>query len=372
MPSAPNHDCSIKSFGASVDASDDTHTLQLKHAAMDAQANGIPIAFSDPYDAIVHELTRLDGVVEAGGRFDVPSWLHPIPRPSDRPKITKDAMAGHVANRGMLALCNQVKDFIHEAILPATPLMIGVDHSITGGVIAALSEKLGPENLSVIICDQHFDGLPLSLRLDPRFAPSGLIDDDMSRPGVQEASDDEYCCGNFIKHLADSGTILFSNLFLIGVADYPGDQCPLAWLRFKENYLDYEKRGCHFFPQTAFGGDYFQRLKHFIDDQITTPYVYVSLDMDVGAYRCVHAARYMDTMGIDKKALMDVARIIAEGCRDGKYCLAGMDAVEFNVHFLGLEYAPGKRDETLSVALDFFNMLLSTHTEPYGGYHGSV
>ena len=51
---------------------------------------------------------------------------------------------------------------------PVMPVMLGVDHSATGGVVSALSEKLGPENMSVVVLDQHFDGFPVSLRLEPQ------------------------------------------------------------------------------------------------------------------------------------------------------------------------------------------------------------
>ena len=83
------------------------------------------------------------------------------------------------------------------------------------------------------------------------------------------------------------------------------------------------------------------------------PYLYVSLDLDVGAYQCVHAARYMDNIGIDKDALMHIAHSLTGLCRAKDIKLVGLDVMEFNMHFLGLKYLGDKRDETLTVAADF-------------------
>jgi arginase family enzyme len=170
--------------------------------------------------------------------------------------------------------------------------------------------------------------------------------------------DDEYCCGNFWKHLIDAGVVLPRNLLFLGVADYPGVKATPGWERFRKNYLDLEARGCNFFPLTEFQGRYLKRLQGFIQHKVTAPNVYVSLDLDVGAYRCVHAARYMDRMGVEREAIMDVARTIGNSSRSGKFRLAGFDVMECNVHFLGLETGDGTKDDTISTALDFIGELL--------------
>jgi arginase family enzyme len=297
--------------------------------------------------------------VESIGKFPVPSWLTPIPRLSDVPLVKKENMERYVATGGMLNLTLQVKDFVRKKIFPDLPVMLGVDHSATGGVISALSEELGCGNMSVVVLDQHFDGLPVSLRLEPRLMERFS----QTNYSAHAADDNEYCCGNFWKHLIDSGVIMPENLLFVGVADYPGKEAIPGGEKFRENYLSFEARGCRFFPLKEFEGPYRKKLKKCIEDTITTPYVYVSLDLDVGAYNCVHAARYMDNVGIDKKALMDVAHLIESHCRSGKTHLAGMDIMEFNMHFLGLKTEQGEEDKTLSVALDFLKELLPPQEE---------
>ena len=344
----------MKVMGVGVDASDDPWTLQLKLAALNAQEKGLESLHVDPYDMIVPELLRLCDGVEPVGKLPVPSWLSPRPKVSDAHLISKDHMGLFVSKGGMLKLANKVKRFTQEKVAPGYPIMLGVDHSATGGVISALSEALGPKNLAVLVLDQHFDGLPLSLRLDSAFQRHSS-----GAPFLHDtAYDNTYCCGNFWKHLIENRIVLPQNLFFIGVADYPDEKTPPQWRRFRESYLEFEAQGCHFFPLKAFEGAYIDDLKEFIEKKIRAPQLYVSLDLDVGAYRCVHAARYMDRVGINREALMNVARITARNCRSGRFQLVGMDVMEFNIHFLRLETKDGMKDETVSIALDFIKELI--------------
>jgi arginase family enzyme len=168
---------------------------------------------------------------------------------------------------------------------------------------------------------------------------------------------DQYCCGNFWAYLVDAGMVLPEHLLFIGVADYPKSEISPEWERFRERYLGFEERGCGFFPSWEFDDRYKDPLTQFIHSHITTPYVYVSLDLDVGAYRCVNAARYMDGPGITRENLLDVARLIAEGSQNGNFMLVGFDIMEFNMHFLGIETADGEKDLTLPLVHEFIKML---------------
>jgi arginase family enzyme len=347
-----------KVFGVALDASDDPWTLELKLAAMCAGQNGAGDLLADPYGAIAPQLVRDNQHLEAIGRFPLPSWLTPRPLPSDGHLVTKKQMEAYVTNEGLLEMSKQLKTFVQKRVFPGRPIMLGVDHSATGGVIAALSEELGPENLSVVVLDQHFDGLPLSLRMGPELAARLAHTGGTSAPLPDMLDGNEYCCGNFWKHLMDGGVVLPHNLLFLGVADYPEGDPVHGWERFRENYLAFEARGCNYFPLRRFEGRYLNGLKRFIEGRIRTPNVYVSLDLDVGAYCSVHAARYMDRTGIEREALLNVARVIADYGRSGKFRLVGLDVMEFNVHFLGIETGEDTKDETIPVALAFIEELL--------------
>lgn len=353
--------CSIKNrkiFGVALDASDDPLTLQLKGASIRAQERGIEGLCTNPYEALMKQWPEVEGSIEPVGNVPVPSWLTPLPRPSDRHLITKETMEAFVAEGGVREISEKVKHFVLEKVLPGFPLMIGVDHSATGGAISALSSESNPEQLSVLVLDQHFDGLPLALRLEAGMMETSGYPEGRTRaiPGILE--DEAYCCGNFWKHLMDEGIVLPENLFFVGVADYPGEEMPPEWDKFRQNYLKFERRGCRFFSLKEFRGNYLDKLRRFIKKGIAAPNLYVSLDLDVGAYQCVHAARYMDWIGIDREALTAVVQIINELREVEKVRMVGLDVMEFNMHFLGLEIEPGKRDRTLEVARDFINALL--------------
>jgi arginase family enzyme len=354
-----------KIFGMAMDVADDPWSLKLKWASMmAARGDGI---YADPYDALANKLLEYPDF-ELGGKFPIPSWQGPRPQPSDGNLVSVENMQQFVANGGLLETIKRLQDFVERSIFPALPVMVGVDHSATGGVISALTKRYSPEMLSIVVLDRHFDAIPLSLRMDGLFRsdpvdthPSLVSRGERGRPQPWNVNElDQYCCGNFWAYLIDAGIVLPEHMLFIGVADYPSPQIDPKWQRLRERYLGFEERGCSFFPLWKFDGWYVDSLSQFVHDKITTPYVYVSLDLDVGAYRCINAARYMDGPGITRENLLDIARIIAEGSQNGNFMLVGFDIMEFNIHFLGIETTEGGKDLTLPLVLDFIKTLTRT------------
>jgi arginase family enzyme len=150
------------------------------------------------------------------------------------------------------------------------------------------------------------------------------------------------------------------SLSFIGVGDYPGrDSGSSKESPYRQAYLSYEGKGCRFFTLERFQEEYAESLARFIDGAIETPYVYVSLDLDVGSYNFTWAARYMDRPGIGTRDLLNVAAQIKSKCRRDNVELVGLDIMEFNMHFLGLESDEGVKDQTLAVASDWIVALAS-------------
>ena len=319
---------------------------------MTAQQTADSRLASDPYDLLADSITRHPGFA-AAGKLPVPSWLGPRPSPDDYARVNNDSYQLFYNAQGFLKLTNQVSEFVSERIFPDNPLMLGVDHSTSGGVIKALAQRYGADQISVIVIDRHFDGIPLSHRVE---SDAEMVVGSMPFTGIGGS---EYCCGSFLGYLLDNGILPPRNLSLIGVADYPGGEISAAWKNFQTAYLDIEKRGSRFFPLWEFERSYQERLAQFIDAAITTPYLYVSLDLDVGSFNCVHAARYMDGPGISRQNLLDIAAMIARAVRTGRTVIAGVDVMEFNMHFLNMEVEEGVHDRTLEVALEFIRLLLS-------------
>jgi arginase family enzyme len=353
------HKHSIRPFGVALDASDDPWSIELKLASIYAQQQGM-IMHMDPYDALIAQLTVGRGFVKPGGKLPLPSWLGPIPDPSDLALVSQEHTKKFLDGDGPFGIAERVKDFVLNQIVPGVPLMLGIDHSATGGVITALSNIYGSDKLTVLVLDRHFDALSLSARMDLFDSMPGRPDTSgSSSPAITDG--DRYCCGNFWAYLIANQIVKPEHLLFIGVADYPGSDGSPQYERFRNSYLEFERQGCSFFPLSEFdSGLYGNRLRHFLDEKIKTPYLYVSLDVDVGAYRSVLAARYMDGPGIDKSALLKIGHLIAECCRPSGPYLIGLDVMEFNMHVLGAEIEPGMWDGTAATALDFINILFGS------------
>jgi arginase family enzyme len=344
-------------FGVALDASDDPMSLELKSASL--IRGGDRDLSADPYDALADQLD-IDHRFELAGKLPVPSWLGPRPQPEDRNLLNPENFQRFYEEQGFLRLSEQVRDFVKEHIFPAIPIMIGIDHSSTGGVIAALADRYGAENISVIVIDRHFDAIALSQRVaalagGKELAQSGPAD--MMPFSMMDT--DQYCCGSFWAYVLDKGLLYPENLLFIGVADYPESEPAANWQRFCDSYLQFEERGCRFFPLCKFAQPYRDDLDKFIEGHIKTPYVYVSLDVDVGSFNCVHAARYMDGMGISRENLLDIAAALARLTSNGRAALVGFDVMEFNMHFLGIETGDGQYDRTLDVVNEFIQSLLA-------------
>lgn len=341
-----------------LDPADDPWTIQLKQAWMAADRTKLDrmASYLDPYDAITGSMSALlkKHNIETAGKFPVPTWITPKPNAADLPKVTAENMGSFFDSGELLEITKQIEAFVKEKILPDIPIMLGVDHSATAGVVSALAEKYTPENLGVVVLDQHFDAIPLSVRLEGAMQASPEIKSIF--PATPTGFSDSFCCGNFWAYLIDAGVILPENLMFIGVADYPTQRDPQKD-SYRETYLGYEKRGCGFFRREQFEGEYRNALTRFLQEKIKTPYIYVSLDLDAGSYASTYAARYMDRPGLSERNIQDVASIIVEECRRGNSRIAGLDIMEFNMHFLGIETPDGIKDRTLELVEKFIAAL---------------
>jgi arginase family enzyme len=345
-----------KLFGVALDPVDDPWSLRIKQAWMNADRSILdPLsAYLDPYDAVTGSMADIleEHHIEPIGKLPVPSWLWPKPDLTDLPYVTAENIARFFDSGDLLEIIQQINSFVQKNIFPDIPVMMGVDHSATTGVILALSEKYGPENLSVIVLDQHFDAIPLSVRLEKitRSSPDSTFN-------IPIGFSDQFCCGNFWAYLMDNSVIYPENLIFIGVGDYPGQTENTQGDSFSENYLKFEKLGCSFFPLENFEGDYRETLASLLREKIETPQVYISLDLDVGSYAGTYAARYMDRPGLNEQNILDIADILVNRCRNGEFTIAGLDITEFNMHFLGIETPDGIKDETLDLVKRFITIL---------------
>ena len=159
----------VKVFGAALDAADFPFNVQTKLAYLNRLNHQIipEPNILDPYDGFLfYSRVLADEKYIKMGKFPIDSWLTPKPNIEDFPLINQSMFQKCTNNGTIKDYSDKLENYIKSKILPDIPLMIGSDHSLTGGVLRALSKKYGPINILVVIFDAHFDGIPASLSIE--------------------------------------------------------------------------------------------------------------------------------------------------------------------------------------------------------------
>jgi arginase family enzyme len=89
--------------------------------------------------------------------------------------------------------------------------------------------------------------------------------------------------------------------------------------------------------------------------RIETPYLYVSIDMDIGARNALEGVRFRNWQGLNERQLYAIADYIMEPLSQGTR-LAGMDLTEINPRTAGVS-SPHGRDRTYQIALNLIKKL---------------
>ena len=267
------------------------------------------------------------------GSIDVPDWLRPIPKSTDPAEITSQKYAYFIDSNNSLEYVDTVyKKVLHE-ILPDIPCLIAVDHSLSGGIIKAVADYYGKDELTVIIFDSHCDVTPMSylakaISYDMENNPNSPHDPDdhllYNRP-------DSYNASSFLYYLLENQIINYNNTFIIGISDYPNKNAfRIKDTRIKEYVSLYSslkhkgvkfltKKDCNLSPNKL----------HTLLKRIETPYIYISFDMDVGSNNACHGVRFNNYNGLSEKQLLKLASMMKNAISSNKK-LVGIDFTEYN------------------------------------------
>jgi arginase family enzyme len=294
------------------------------------------------------------------GSIDLPSWLRPIPSLADEEKITTETFVDFMDHGGFETYAQKVGDFIATNIFPDIPCLLAVDHSLTGGAFKKLVELYEPEDVSLIVLDSHTDAIPMSVM-------AGMIqyDIDTNPDTVHDRHDpflydrqDSYNASSFVYYLLAEEVLKPQNLYLIGISDYP----PKHAFRIKdpriENYVnifsELKRRGVTMLTKNDFLISP-SKAKNILS-HIKTPYVYISIDLDIGARKGVEAVRFLEREGLNERQiyrLVDLLRsLFSRGIR-----LAGMDLTEINPRKAGGHPSMGE-NQTYRVAANIIKKFL--------------
>ncbi len=318
-------------FGCALDPDERDESIQEKLSCMNRGRTGD----NDPYHRIMRFIeTEVDAEqFEAIGSLEVPSWLCPVPAPDEKAHINVDNFVAFMDKNECRTFARMIGEHVIGEILPRIPCMIAVDHSLTGGVFEKVSAYYGPEAVSLIVLDSHTDAVPVSLlsgavAYDMETNPASLYDP--NDPFLQGRVD-TFNASSFLYHLLDEGVVIPENLYIVGVSDYPAKRS----FRIKDDrirryvglYAGLKKRGVKILTKKdLLSGS--AKVRAALRS-IRTPYVYVSIDMDIGAGNALDGVRFRNWKGLNEKQIYRIAGYIGELVKEDVR-LTGVDLTEFN------------------------------------------
>lgn len=316
-------------LGCPLDCDERQDSIQEKLIA----CNGNII--DDPYVQVTNRLEKdLQRIPHTlVGSIDVPDWLRPIPKSTDPAQITSENFVQFIDGNHSLEYVDKVYRQVMEKILPGIPCLIGVDHSLSGGVIKGMADHYGREELTVIILDSHCDVTPMSnlagaIYYDMENNPNSRHDpyDPLlyNRP-------DSYNASSFLYYLLERGVIGCSNTFIVGISDYPSKRASrIKDPRIREYvslYTSLKSKGVKMLTKN----DCSLSIKKIssLFKHIKTPYVYISFDMDVGSNNACHGVRFNNYNGLNEKQLFKLTSMIKSEILSKKK-IVGLDFTEYN------------------------------------------
>jgi arginase family enzyme len=350
-------DKKIVFFGCPLDGDERHESIREKLAFI-----GVKKSVDDPYEGIM-EIIRQEidpGLWLEKGSLDIPSWLRPIPSLADKGKITTETFVDFMDHGGFETYAQKIGDFIATHIFPNIPCMLAVDHSLTGGAFKKLVELYGAENVSLIVLDSHTDVIPMSI-----LSETIQYDIDTNPDTVHDRNDpflyhrpDSYNACSFLYHLLAEKLVRPQDLYIIGISDYP----PKRAFRIKdlrvENYValfsELKRKGVTILTKNDLLISP-SKMKNILS-HITTPYVYVSIDLDIGARNGVGGVRFLERQGLNEKQIYGVVDLF-KTLLCNRVQLAGMDVTEINPRRAGENYATGG-DRTYRIAANIIKKLL--------------
>lgn len=357
----------FKLFGVALDPSDNPRSLMIKHGYMEKASKGALKTpnFLDPYEA-VKALIQLENA-EPLGKIPVESWLTPKPIPEDAMLVNPLDYQIFLDSNGCMEYFEKTEQFVKEKILPDIPLLVAPDHSPTGGVLKALSDFYGADQITVVIFDSHFDAIPSKVRLQlGQYAQEHQLH--AVHPEQAEFFSDtkrdiplSYNCGTFLSYLLEEKIILTSNLIVVGVSDYPSEELRAInderVKNFVKTYFNFQDKGVKFIPKLASEQDIVDQFDRFLTE-VTTPYLYVSFDVDVSSFEAVFATRFLDVIGLKPQTIIKLAQVIHRHLSNGMFQLIGLDLTEIEVHLLQAKLKSGREDKTVDLIQEFLNSVL--------------
>lgn len=338
-------------FGCSLDVLDAPEKLAMKLAYMNALRQGLITedVARDPYDLLIRALEGTDGLVTIG-RLEIEPWLAPRPSLEALERVDAAMYMEFLDAGGCEVLAARIREFVLDRVLPREPLLIGVDHSLTGGVLEAL-QRSGEQDLGLIVLDSHFDAIPASVRRAA--AVSGEEDDAKKNQEIP----DSYSCGNWLGQVIGRGFVKPQNIVVVGPSDLPPEAAETAEMaEFRRAYAQLEEQGVRVIPKQRVRDVGAAEAAREAVGAMDCASFYVSVDADVGAGDEVKAVRFLDTIGLEPDEVVSLCGGIAREIASKGSRLAGLDMMEIDVHLADI---PDSGDRTLEMCASAARAVMS-------------
>ena len=339
----------VKIFGAAFDPLDTPERVDVKIAYLNwlkthamSENN-----FLDPYDIIENNLEKRYSAVNGTewiGKFAVDSWLRPKPLISDLEYISQKKYTKFLDSNGCYDYYNKLVDYITKNVGSSIPVMIGIDHCLTGGVLRYLKDR--NKNYNVLVFDSHCDLIDLEFR-KTYYGP--FLRDLEGLYGEK----DIYECGSFLNYILKEEIIKPENLWIIGSQDLDKIKQNLEPL-YSKKILPWIKKGMHIISKEDL-------ILFGIPDEIEGQ-TYISFDMDLGSLVSVFAARFLNYIGLNEREFLNLIHELSEKVKTKKIELIGLDIMEIDIHFLGVEMN-GNKDLTAEIASEIIDSIIYSNVK---------
>lgn len=335
----------IKVFGTAFDPLDMSHRVDIKvaylnslEASKETQDN-----FLDPYDFLENSFKRNHrfGAVKWIGKFPVESWLRPKPQMSDAQKMFPRRFTEFLDSNGCYDYYNRLVDYLRESVGPSIPVMIGVDHCLTGGVLKFLRERY--DDFNILIFDSHCDIIDLETRRS-YFAPYTRR---LKNPDLL-IGQEIYECGSFLSYLLKEKIINPEKLWIIGAQDLDHFEKNSESPYIKPIFPLIE-RGIHIISKDNL-------ILSGIPNEIKGQ-TYISFDIDLGSLASVFAARFLNYVGLNIGQFLNLINELSEKISKREIELIGLDITEIDIHFLGANICDAK-DYTGEIMIEIIDRLI--------------
>jgi arginase family enzyme len=350
-----------KIFGAAFDP--DERQAKIANKIAYSRQNYSQLRFRDPYDGAMTQLEKLiqKESFEVAGNLPVEPWLVPSPEHKYVSLLEVDNIVAFIDSDGCREYADKTATFVREKVLPDISVLLGVDHSLTGGCLQAFTKEYGVSEVGLIILDSHFDAVTPSVRC-------GLIQYDIENnpespfdpldPYIRGRLD-SYNADSFLHYLINEGKVAPENVLVLGVSDYPPEEAfkvdDERVKRYLSHYLGFEEKSVKIIRKEKIRRDPLS-VKRALK-KLKANHIYLSVDIDIGANAALRGARFLDYEGLNEEEIYRLIKLVKHRVGRGD-TLVGFDILETDVYEAGVR-RDGSEDRTYHIEANIAKILLT-------------